>query len=66
MDTTALTDQALASADEIIAEYASESEDMVRASLRCLLGIAWVEGRQAGGAEASALIREFARGLGDA
>lgn len=65
MDTTALTDQALAAADEIVDEYASETEGTQRASLRLLLGIAWIAGRQAGGAESVALIRGFARGLGD-
>ncbi len=57
-DTTALTDRALAAADAFIAEHlAHPAFAEHRVLFRAALAMMWVEGRQAGGLEAGAIIR---------
>jgi hypothetical protein len=63
-DETAMTDQALAAADALLAQYVVRGASELKEALRVMLAIAWVEGRQAGGQEAQAVVQRFAAKLG--
>lgn len=67
-DGQAMADQAWAAATDICSRYllpaddGSEPDDDMRRVITALVAAGWVEGRQAGGAEAQAILRTYLEG----
>jgi hypothetical protein len=58
-DVTALHDQALAAAAEVLSQMTGLIPDELHGIVRSGLAIAWIEGRHAGGEEAAAAVRRL-------
>jgi len=62
-DVTALQDQALAAAGDVLMELADALPYYLHGLVRSGLAIAWLEGRAAGGEEAAAVVRNLLESL---
>jgi hypothetical protein len=63
MSEAALHDQALAAAADVLAELVDVLPVELHGPVRAALAIAWIEGRQAGGQEAAAVVRTLLESL---